>query len=320
MARRERERYTERNRPGRQTAGSGGGGEQGPAMKNPAVLVAIAGLVVAGAMALGFLFARGDAPQTAETPEELATTPAEMESGETGDEAEMAAEDGAADDMSEGDASDDEPAEGEAAEGGTGDEMDAAASDTSSRANMYESWEDQNLDPEGTAYFATIATDKGDIELELFPEVAPDHVNSFIFLAREGYYDGLVFHRVEPGFVIQGGDPLGMGTGGPGYNVPAEFNSDDPVPHRAGTLAMARSGDPNSGGSQFYVVIEDGPGPSSLDGQYTVFGHTIGGMNVVRQIAVGDVMNSVTIREAPKSESVVSPDDIREGNLPDGIE
>lgn len=305
MARRERERYTERNRPGRPAAGNGPV-EAGPALKNPAVLVAIAGLVVAGAMALGFVFGRGDTPETADTADAI-ETPAEA--------LDTTAEDATGGDDAEAPASEDtlaEPAD-------AGAETDAAA-DTSARANLYSTWEDQGLDPETTAYFATIETDKGDIELELFPDVAPQHVNSFIFLAREGFYDGLAFHRVEPGFVIQGGDPLGNGTGGPGYSVPAEFNSDNPVPHRVGTLAMARSGDPNSAGSQFYIVLADGPAPTSLDGQYTVFGHTIAGMGTVLSVQRGDVIKKITITEKPKSESVTSADDIRAGKLPAGIE
>ena len=307
MARRERERYTERNRPGRPAAGTGPV-DEGPALKNPAVLVAIAGLVVAGAMALGFIFGRGDSPETADLTEAVETPAAELDAaaGDAAAEA-PASEDAAAESAAEGAAPADSGAEAE-------------ADDTSARANLYSAWEDQGLDPETTAYFATIETDKGSIELELFPDVAPQHVNSFIFLAREGFYDGLNFHRVEPGFVIQGGDPLGNGSGGPGYSVPAEFNSDNPVPHRIGSLAMARSSDPNSAGSQFYIVLADGPAPTSLDGQYTVFGHTVGGMGTVLSVQRGDVIKKITITEKPKSESVTSADDIRAGKLPEGIE
>jgi cyclophilin family peptidyl-prolyl cis-trans isomerase len=139
-------------------------------------------------------------------------------------------------------------------------------------------------------YTATIATSKGSIKLQLLPEVAPNTVNSFVFLAREGYFDGLTFHRVED-WVIQGGDPTGTGGGGPGYTLKAEFNATKHVP---GTLAMARTNDPNSAGSQFYIVKQEA---SWLDGGYTVFGQTIEGLDVVSRIARGDVMQKVTIEE-----------------------
>ncbi len=142
-------------------------------------------------------------------------------------------------------------------------------------------------------YTATIHTAKGNIVIKLYPDVAPKTVNSFIFLAREGFYDGLTFHRVVPGFVIQGGDPLGNGTGGPGYTLPAEFSD---VKHITGTVAMARASDPNSAGSQFYITLAPTP---NLDGQYTVFGQTVEGMDVVQSIRVGDVMDEITIEEGP---------------------
>jgi cyclophilin family peptidyl-prolyl cis-trans isomerase/predicted GIY-YIG superfamily endonuclease len=134
-----------------------------------------------------------------------------------------------------------------------------------------------------------ISTDKGDVVLELFPDDAPIHVASFIKLAKDGFYDGLAFHRVEPGFVIQGGDPDGDGTGGPGYRLPAEFNSRS---HLRGTLAMARSSDPNSAGSQFYICLGDA---RFLDNQYTVFGNTVEGLDTIDKIKRGDKMNKVTI-------------------------
>jgi peptidyl-prolyl cis-trans isomerase B (cyclophilin B) len=145
---------------------------------------------------------------------------------------------------------------------------------------------------------AVIETGKGTIKLELFAEDAPNHVASFVELAQDGFYDGTTFHRVEPGFVVQGGDPYSKtgegppGTGGPGYTIDAEFNSRQ---HLEGTLAMARAMDPNSAGSQFYICLAPQP---SLDGQYTVFGQVTEGMDVVNQIAVGDVMESVTIENA----------------------
>jgi peptidylprolyl isomerase/peptidyl-prolyl cis-trans isomerase B (cyclophilin B) len=114
-------------------------------------------------------------------------------------------------------------------------------------------------------------------------------VASFVELAEKGYYDGLTFHRVVPGFVAQGGCPEGTGTGGPGYRVKAEFNE---RPHLSGTLAMARASDPDSAGSQFYICLAPQP---SLDGQYTVFGQTISGFEHVKAIKKGDVMESVKI-------------------------
>jgi cyclophilin family peptidyl-prolyl cis-trans isomerase len=140
---------------------------------------------------------------------------------------------------------------------------------------------------------ARIATGKGDIVFTFYPEDAPQHAAAFIKLARAGFYDGLSFHRVEPGFVIQGGDPSGNGTGGPGYQLDAEFNEN---PHITGTVAMARSSNPNSAGSQFYICLGDAP---FLNRQYTVFGHVVEGQTVVDAIRVGDVMDAVTIEEKP---------------------
>ncbi len=140
------------------------------------------------------------------------------------------------------------------------------------------------------SYTATITTDKGSMVFTLLPKIAPITVNAFVFLAREGFYDGLTFHRVE-NWVIQGGDPLGTGNGGPGYNLPAEFGSFNQI---TGTLAMARSSDVNSAGSQFYVTLSDA---SWLNGQYTAFGQIVSGMDVARKTVKGDVMRSVTIEE-----------------------
>jgi cyclophilin family peptidyl-prolyl cis-trans isomerase/predicted DsbA family dithiol-disulfide isomerase len=141
-------------------------------------------------------------------------------------------------------------------------------------------------------YVATIHTAKGNIKVELDPSAAPQTVNNFIYLSQNGFYDGLTFHRVEPNFVIQGGDPLGNGTGGPGYTIPPEIK----LTHVDGAIAMARtSGPPEStpnSGSQFYITIGAQP---NLDKQYTVFGHAISGQDVVRKIAVGDVIQRVDI-------------------------
>jgi peptidyl-prolyl cis-trans isomerase B (cyclophilin B) len=139
---------------------------------------------------------------------------------------------------------------------------------------------------------ARIATKKGDIVFRFYPREARQHSAAFIKLARAGFYDGLAFHRVEPGFVIQGGDPKGNGTGGPGYTLDGEFSD---LPHVRGTVAMARAGNPNSAGSQFYICLGDA---RFLDKQYTVFGQTVEGQDVAQAIRVGDVMEKVTIESA----------------------
>lgn len=136
---------------------------------------------------------------------------------------------------------------------------------------------------------AVIKTGKGTIKFKFYPDVAPNTVDNFIKLAEKGFYDGLTFHRYEPGFVIQGGDPNGNGTGGPGYNIKAEFSG---LKHVAGTVAMARSSDPDSAGSQFYICLGEAPW---LDGQYTIFGQVTEGMDVVATIRAGDKMKKVTI-------------------------
>jgi cyclophilin family peptidyl-prolyl cis-trans isomerase/predicted GIY-YIG superfamily endonuclease len=136
---------------------------------------------------------------------------------------------------------------------------------------------------------ARIHTAKGDIVFSFYPDEAPHHTAAFMKLARSGFYDGLTFHRVEPGFVVQGGCPEGSGTGGPGYRLDAEFSE---LPHVTGTVAMARSADPNSAGSQFYITLGDA---RFLDGQYTVFGQVVEGQSVVDEIRKGDVMENVTI-------------------------
>ncbi|MAG91308.1 peptidylprolyl isomerase [Candidatus Woesearchaeota archaeon] len=139
---------------------------------------------------------------------------------------------------------------------------------------------------------ATIETDKGIIKAELFTDKAPITTTNFIDLANSGFYNGLTFHRVEPGFVVQGGDPNGDGTGGSGKNIQLEIHQD--LKHVKGVLAMARSQDPNSASSQFYITLASA---SFLDGQYAVFGKVIEGMEFVEQIKVGDKMNKITISE-----------------------
>jgi peptidylprolyl isomerase/peptidyl-prolyl cis-trans isomerase B (cyclophilin B) len=138
-----------------------------------------------------------------------------------------------------------------------------------------------------------ISTAKGDMILELFPDSAPKHVESMLNLINKGFYNGLTFHRVVPGFVIQGGCPLGTGTGGPGYNVKAEFNNRK---HLKGTLAMARSQHPDSAGSQFYICLEPQP---YLDGQYTVFGQLRSGHDVPEKIRKGDKMTITILQGNP---------------------
>jgi cyclophilin family peptidyl-prolyl cis-trans isomerase len=132
---------------------------------------------------------------------------------------------------------------------------------------------------------AVIETKFGNVELSFFPDVAPNHVYSFIELAKKGFYDRTTFHRVIPGFMIQGGDPNSkdpastrVGMGGPGYTLKAEFNN---RPHKRGTLSMARAADPNSAGSQFFICVADAP---FLDRQYTVFGEVVSGMDVADKI------------------------------------
>ena len=138
-----------------------------------------------------------------------------------------------------------------------------------------------SIDP-NKKYIATVKTVKGDFKIELRPDIARETVNSFIFLARDGYFDGVTFHRVIPGFVAQTGDPTGTGSGGPGYTLPAEFSQ---IPYQRGTVGMARTMDPNSGGSQWFVTYADAP---NLNDQYTVFGKVIEGMEVVDAITPRD--------------------------------
>ncbi|PYM20275.1 MAG: peptidylprolyl isomerase [Candidatus Rokuibacteriota bacterium] len=140
---------------------------------------------------------------------------------------------------------------------------------------------------------AVIALEKGgEIRVEFFPADAPKTVENFVTLAKKGFYNGLKFHRVVSGFVAQGGDPKGDGTGGPGYTIKAEFNKQK---HVRGSVAMARSQDPDSAGSQFYITF----GPQThLDGNYTVFGKVVSGMEHVDAIVQGDKMTAVTILDA----------------------
>ena len=141
-------------------------------------------------------------------------------------------------------------------------------------------------------YSAVLDTSRGEIVCELFAKDAPTTVNNFVFLARDKFYDGTVFHRVIPDFMIQGGDPTGTGRGGPGYRFADEVKG-NPHKHEVGSLSMANAG-PNTNGSQFFVthVVTDW-----LDGKHTVFGKVSAGQDVVNAIQQGDELRSVTIRE-----------------------
>ena len=139
-------------------------------------------------------------------------------------------------------------------------------------------------------YTATIKTEKGNLVLELFASDVPITVNNFVFLAREGFYDGLTFHRVIPGFMVQGGDPTSTGTGGPGYTFADEFTKHT---HVAGALSMANAG-PNTNGSQFFITYTS---QLHLNGKHSVFGQLIEGMDVLEKIQQGDIIKRITIDE-----------------------
>ena len=159
-----------------------------------------------------------------------------------------------------------------------GSKAPAAASNTT------ETKEDTNVDKSHPIATITMK-DGGVIQLELYPEVAPQSVKNFISLANAGFYDSLIFHRVIPGFMIQGGDPNGKGTGGPGYSIKGEFKAngvENNISHERGVLSMARAQAYDSAGSQFFIMHQDYP---SLDGLYAAFGRAISGMDVVDKIA-----------------------------------
>jgi len=141
-------------------------------------------------------------------------------------------------------------------------------------------------------YTATLETSRGTIVADLFPKEAPKTVNNFVFLAREGFYDGTSFHRVIQDFMIQGGDPTGTGRGGPGYRFDDEFHG-NPHKHKAGSLSMANSG-PNTNGSQFFITHV---ATNWLDGKHTVFGQVRSGQDVVNSVKQGDKLTSVKIEE-----------------------
>lgn len=150
---------------------------------------------------------------------------------------------------------------------------------------------------------ATMTMENGDVvKIELYPEVAPESVKNFISLANSGFYDGLVFHRVIPGFMAQGGDPLGNGTGGPGYSIYGEFEANgftNELSHEVGVISMARSNDYNSAGSQFFIVTDENA-KVSLDGQYAAFGKVIEGMDNVYTIVNAEVIRKDIDAEVAK--------------------
>jgi peptidyl-prolyl cis-trans isomerase B (cyclophilin B) len=152
---------------------------------------------------------------------------------------------------------------------------------------------EMTIDPENN-YQAKIETNKGNITLDLFPKFAPKTVNNFVFLANQGFYDDVTFHRVISNFMIQGGDPTGTGRGGPGYRFEDEVR-ENPLKHETGVISMANAG-PNTNGSQFFIT--HGPQPH-LDGRHTVFGKVANkeSMNVVNAIRQGDIIQGVTITE-----------------------
>lgn len=147
------------------------------------------------------------------------------------------------------------------------------------------------IDPK-KEYFVKIETGRGSIELQLFPQYAPITVNNFVFLVREGYYDGVTFHRVIADFMIQGGDPTGTGRGGPGYRFEDEFKN-NPLLHETGVISMANAG-PGTNGSQFFITHSPQP---HLNGRHTVFGKVLKGQEVVNAIRQGDVMTRVSVEE-----------------------
>ena len=147
------------------------------------------------------------------------------------------------------------------------------------------------IDPH-TTYRVTIETNRGNMELELYPEHAPKTVNNFVFLAQDGFYDGIVFHRVISDFMVQGGDPTGTGRGGPGYQFEDEV-AENPLRHEAKVISMANAG-PNTNGSQFFITHSPQP---HLDGMHTVFGKVVEGQEIVDAIQQGDRMVKVMVSE-----------------------
>jgi peptidylprolyl isomerase len=156
----------------------------------------------------------------------------------------------------------------------------------------YSAAPEMTIDP-AKKYTATITTPRGNIVVELLPDIAPQTVNNFVFLARNNFYNGLTWHRVLPGFMAQGGDPAGDGTGGPGYSVPAEF-TDKILFDQPGILAMARATDPDSAGSQFFITTAPA---DFLNQQYTIFGRVVEGQEIVDAIPLRDPQNPADLAQ-----------------------
>jgi peptidylprolyl isomerase len=230
----------------------------------PAVLSAI--IVVALFVVLGFVLARsgpGSASQTGEVPtadEFFAATPAPAEAIPTPAEA--------------------TPESAQAA---------PTTAPVAGGAKTYSAPPPMTIDPQ-KSYLATITTPRGDIEIKLRPDLAPESVNNFVFLAREGFYDGLTWHRVIQGFMAQGGDPVGDGSGGPGYTIHDEF-TDKVLFDRPGIVAMARPSAPDSAGSQFFITTAPAP---HLNNQYTVFGEVVKGQEIADGIPLRDPATATT--------------------------
>jgi peptidylprolyl isomerase len=183
----------------------------------------------------------------------------------------------------------------------TGSPAAATPQPTMPAGKTYPSAPAMTIDP-SKSYFATIKTAKGDIRIQLFPDIAPQTVNSFVFLARDGYFDGVTFHRVIADGVAQTGDPTGSGRGSPGYIIPDEFSD---RPYDTGVVGMANTGRPNSNGSQFFITYSR---QASFDGKYTVFGQVVEGMEVAKALTPrdpqtnpnappGDAITTITIEE-----------------------
>ena len=152
--------------------------------------------------------------------------------------------------------------------------------------------------PEQLPLVTIMIKDYGTMEAELYPHIAPNTVNNFISLINQGFYNGLTIHRIEKGFVLQGGDPTGTGSGGPGYSIEGEFITNgflNELKHTEGVLSMARTNQPNSAGSQFFIMLDDAP---HLDGNYAAFGKVISGMDIAHQIEEAGLNHgSITIEE-----------------------
>ncbi|RKP50037.1 peptidylprolyl isomerase [Cohnella endophytica] len=195
-----------------------------------------------------------------------------------------------------------------------------ASATSNGAAPTQEASQVSDVDTSGDNPIVTIEMDSGKtIKVELYPKVAPNTVNNFISLVKKGFYDGTIFHRVIPGFMIQGGDPDGTGMGGPGYSIAGEFTQngfDNKLKHTAGVLSMARAQNPNSAGSQFFIMVADAP---HLDGAYAAFGKVTEGMDVVNEIVAvptgandrpktPPVMTKVTVdtrgADAPEPETI----------------